>query len=443
MAAPGAMHRAPLVVLSSFVLLAACGSGSIGHPPATDGAPGSADGPGADAAAVDTSAGAAADAAAEIDAEAPPPVMRDFRHPGVLVNRGQLDLLRDRIKAGAQPWKGAYDKAMGKYGDLAYQARPFATVECGSYSNPNNGCSEERNDGVAAYTHALAWYVTGDEAHARKAIEIMNAWAATLKGHSNSNAPLQTGWGGAIWPLGAEIIRHLYGKWPQAEVDTFSRMLRDLYLASTLKGSGSNGNWELVMIEASIEIAVFLDDRASFDRAVAMFRQRVPAYFYLTSDGPTPVPPPAGNRTTPAQLVDFWSGQSTFVDGLSQETCRDFVHTQYGIASSLAIAETAYQQGVDLYAEQSERLRTTMEFHADYLLGKAPPATLCGGNLSRGDVLPTWEIGYNHFHDRLGMELPLTRMLIETKVRATSGVDHHMVWETITHAATARAGTPM
>jgi hypothetical protein len=294
---------------------------------------------------------------------------------------------------------------------------------------------------VAAYTHALAWYVTGDEAHARKAIEIMNAWAAVMKGHTNSNAPLQAGWGGAIWPLGAEIIRTVYGKWPQAEVDAFSKMLRDAYLASTSKGSpGTNGNWELVMIEASIKMAVFLDDRATFDQAVAMWRKRVPAYFYVKSDGATPVPPPGGNKTSQAQLVDFWSGQSMFVDGLSQETCRDFVHTQYGLASSLAVAETAYQQGVDLYSEQSERLRAAMEFHADYLLGKAAPSWLCGGTLSRSDVLPTWEIGYNHFHDRGGMELPLTRMLIETKVRSTGGVDHHMVWETVTHSGTGRAG---
>jgi hypothetical protein len=116
------------------------------------------------------------------------------------------------------------------------------------------------------------------------------------------------------------------------------------------------------------------------------------------------------------------------------------VHTQYGIASALATAETAYQQGVDLYAEQSQRLRSAMEFHADYLLGKAAPSWLCGGALNRSDVLPTWEIGFNHFHDRLGLALPLTQMLIETSVRNTAGVDHHIVWETITHAGTARAG---
>jgi hypothetical protein len=42
--------------------------------------------------------------------------------------------------------------------------RPRATVECGSYSNPNNGCTEEREDAIAAYTTALAWSITGNAA---------------------------------------------------------------------------------------------------------------------------------------------------------------------------------------------------------------------------------------------------------------------------------------
>jgi hypothetical protein len=358
-----------------------------------------------------------------------------FKHPGLTWNRAQLDLVREKINAGAQPWKAAYDKAMSRYGSLSYSPQPYEVVECGPYSKPNLGCSEERNDAVAAYTHALAWYVTRNEAHAKKAVQIMGAWASKLKSHANSNAPLQAGWGGALWPLSGEIIRHTYDGWAAAEVSAFSAMLRDAYLASTIKGSGANGNWELVMIEASIKIAVFLDDRVSFDRALAMARKRVPAYMYLQSDGPTPVPPPSGGK----DLVAFWHGQTMLVDGLAQETCRDFIHTQYGISSSLAIAEVAFQQGVDLYQELSARLRATMEFHADYILGKAVPSWLCGGQLATS-VSPTWEIGFNHFHNRLALPLPLTQKLIETRVRSGSGVDHHMIWETLTHAETGWAG---
>ncbi len=36
------------------------------------------------------------------------------------------------------------------YGSLSRTSRPRAVVECGSCSTPNNGCSEEREDAIAA-----------------------------------------------------------------------------------------------------------------------------------------------------------------------------------------------------------------------------------------------------------------------------------------------------
>jgi hypothetical protein len=44
-----------------------------------------------------------------------------------------------------------------------------------SCSNPNYGCTDERQDAVAAYTDALVWYIAPDARYAQKAIEIMDA----------------------------------------------------------------------------------------------------------------------------------------------------------------------------------------------------------------------------------------------------------------------------
>jgi hypothetical protein len=81
-----------------------------------------------------------------------------FTHPGVLVDKAQLDFVRQQVQAGAQPQKAAYDamKASGS-ASLSYSPKPRAVVECGSSSNPNYGCSDERNDAIAAYTQALLW----------------------------------------------------------------------------------------------------------------------------------------------------------------------------------------------------------------------------------------------------------------------------------------------
>ncbi|WP_046728705.1 alginate lyase family protein [Streptomyces humi] len=355
-----------------------------------------------------------------------------FVHPGVTVSRAQLDFARTEVLAGAQPWKAAYDQMMAsKYADLNRTPAPRATVECGSYSNPNYGCTDEREDAIAAYTDALAWYITKDARYAQKAIQIMDAWSSTITSHTNSNAPLQTGWAGSSWPKAAEIIKYTYtGTW--ANQARFATMLRNVYLPVVIKGSNSNGNWELTMTEAAVGISVFLEDKTSYDTAMARFRTRAAAYVYLASDGSVPKTVPSQNLDTTAKIVSYWQGQSTFVTGLTQETCRDFTHTGYGISSISHIAETSRIQGEDLYGtDVGERLRQALGFQAKYQLGTAVPSWLCGGSLNLG-LGPVTEVGYNALHNRLGIAMTNTQTL--TQNNRPAGTNNLFVaWETLTH----------
>ncbi|MEU9286743.1 alginate lyase family protein [Streptomyces sp. NPDC048275] len=355
-----------------------------------------------------------------------------FAHPGVTVSKSQLDFVRTKVNAGAQPWKGAYDQMMAsKYASLTRTPKPRATVECGSYSNPNYGCTDEREDAIAAYTDALAWYITRDERYAKKSIELMDAWSAVIKEHTNSNAPLQTGWAGSSWPKAAEIIKATYtGTWTNS--GRFATMLRDVYLPKVINGSNSNGNWELSMMEAAVGISVFLDDKTSYDKAMAKFRTRTAAYVYLSSDGSVPKTVPSQNLDTTAKIVSYWQGQSTFVTGLTQETCRDFTHTGYGISAISHIAETSRIQGEDLYGtDVGERLRQALGFQSKYQRGEAAPSWLCGGSLNLG-LGPVTEVGYNALHNRLGIAMTNTQALTEQNRPAGSN-NLFVAWETLTH----------
>ncbi|WP_311315003.1 alginate lyase family protein [Streptomyces naphthomycinicus] len=355
-----------------------------------------------------------------------------FAHPGVTVSRAQLDFARTKVLAGAQPWKSAYDQMMAsKYASLGRTPQPRAVVECGSYSNPNYGCTDEREDAIAAYTDALAWYFTRDERYAKKAIELMDAWSAVLKDHTNSNAPLQTGWAGSSWPKAAEIIKYTYtGTWTNS--GRFATMLRNVYLPEIINGSNSNGNWELSMMEAAVGISVFLEDKASYDTAMAKFRTRTAAYVYLASDGDLPKTVPSQNLNTRDKIVSYWQGQSTFVTGLTQETCRDFTHTGYGVSAISHIAETSRIQGQDLYGtDVGERLRQALGFQAKYELGTAVPSWLCGGTVNRG-LGPVTEVGYNALHNRLGVAMTNTQTLTEQNRPAGSN-NLFVAWETLTH----------
>ncbi|MEV4348825.1 alginate lyase family protein [Actinoplanes sp. NPDC049596] len=354
-----------------------------------------------------------------------------FAHPGVLVSRAQLDFVKGRVAAGAQPWSNAYTQMMAsRYASLSRTPAPRATVECGSYSNPNNGCTDEREDAIAAYTDALAWYLTGNAAYAQKSIALMDAWSATIKSHTNSNAPLQTGWAGSVWPRAAEIIKYTYSSWPNQA--RFATMLRNVYLPVVIQGSSSNGNWELSMMEAAVGISVFLDDKAGYDRAITRFKARAEAYVYVAADGSQPKYPPVGSVDTRAELISYWQGQSTFVDGLSQETCRDFVHTGYGLSAISHVAETTRIQGEDLWPALADRTRHALGFHTKFENGAAVPSNICGGSVVKG-LGPVTEVAFNALGNRLGYAMSNTQTYTEAK-RPQGTNNLFVAWETLTHA---------
>ncbi|MYW63759.1 hypothetical protein GTY65_06650 [Streptomyces sp. SID8379] len=360
-----------------------------------------------------------------------------FTHPGALVSKAQLAAARDHVARKQEPWLSAY-KAMStsKYAAADYTPKAYATVECPPDTRPGQGCVEEREDAIAAYTQALLWNITGDRAHATKAVQIMDAWSDKVKRHTEGNAGLQTAWAGTSWAKAAELMQYTYDGWPDGEELKFQRMLREVYLPVVRPGSADfNGNWDLVMADATMNMAVYLNDHAAFDKAAHHFRTRVPAYFYLSSDGPLPVTPEGSDINTPAKLRTYWFGQSTFKDGLAQETCRNFKHASYSLAAAAHIAETAWHQGVDLYGEVKDRLAAALEFHSRYQLGEKPPSWLCGGKVQR-DMGPDTEVGLSHLQGRLKMDLPQTEKL--TREERPEGTDDLFVaWETLTHAWSA------
>jgi hypothetical protein len=61
------------------------------------------------------------------------------------------------------------------------------------------------------------------------------------------------------------------------------------------------------------------------------------------------------------------------VDGLLQETCRDSGHANLALSAMVNAAETARQQGLDLYAEQAKRIMAALEYQAQFLPPNAAP----------------------------------------------------------------------
>ena len=128
--------------------------------------------------------------------------VKPFVHPGLLHSRAELEYIKQKIESGEEPWKAAWERLQSSkrsrgrsrrrrsrerttsnigVSSLDYKPSPLANVVRGAYNDPNIGSSDFSSDSMAAYSHALQFWMTGKEAHASKAIEILNAWAATLE----------------------------------------------------------------------------------------------------------------------------------------------------------------------------------------------------------------------------------------------------------------------
>jgi hypothetical protein len=70
-------------------------------------------------------------------------------------------------------------------------------------------------------------------------------------------------------------------------------------------------------------------------------------------------------------------------------------------------AQIAWNQGVDLYSPNAERLTVAMELVESWILGVSPaPLTVTGNSAG------SFEMAYNHFANIMGMRLPYTEKLV-------------------------------
>lgn len=325
----------------------------------------------------------------------PLPSKEIFIHPGIAHSQQSIDFVKKKIAAKQQPWIKAWqDLNTSKHAALDWQPQPREIVERGPYNMPDIGSSELSNDGKAAYTHALCWVLSGNEAHAKKAAEILDAWASSLKIIKNHDARLLTGMTAPHYSIAAEIIKHTWTKWPHKNQQQFASLLRQVFYP-IIKDfyPSANGNWDASMLQAMIAMAVFLEDKDMFDKATN---------YYLTGHGNGAI------------------GNYFMKSGQCQESGRDQAHTQMGLRFLANTAETAWLQNLDLYSALNNRLLKGFEYTAKYNLGHDVPyqpyKSYKGryhykklSDKSRGRLQSMYEKAYKHYHHRKGLNAPFTK----------------------------------
>ena len=270
---------------------------------------------------------------------------RSIIHPGILQTRADLDFMRTKIKAGEEPWKSAWDRLQAEpNSSLDFKPQPFAHIIRGAYGAGQKGGAELSASAEAVNSHVLQWYVTGNEAYARKAIEIFDAWSGMLADFFENDAMLLAGWTGGEFCNAAEILRATYAAWRVASQTQFKRMLLTVYVPLLrMYYPEANGNWDAAIMFTLLSIGIFCDDPKLIDEVYHHYRV-----------GP----------------VNSGVTRYIYSSGQCEETCRDQGHVQLGLGYLARACITARNQGVDLFAEADNRLALGYEYTASLLLGE-------------------------------------------------------------------------
>jgi len=327
-----------------------------------------------------------------------------FVHPGILHNTDDLERIKQIVATQKQPGIGSYLllKALPTASANYAMKGPFEKIARDGVDGSTKSAFEQ--DFNAAYYNALMWSITGEEAHAQKAIAIINAYSNKLKAitGSNDNDLLA---GLSAFPLAnaAEIMRYSYTKWTPAEIAQCEQMLRNVFVKQLMhfftKPAYTNGNWGAAAIKSMMALGIFLNDHALFDNAVT--------FFYNGVD----------NGALNNYIVTK--------EGQCQESGRDQQHTMLGIGCLAEACEVGFKQGLDMYSAFDNKLLKGFEYTASYNLGNTVPYVqwkdITGkysqwtiiSTMGRGAFRPVFELAYNAYAIRKKIPMPYTKQVLE------------------------------
>lgn len=264
-------------------------------------------------------------------------VAQQFVHPGIPFSQSDLDLLKTNITR--EPWLSAYNAfANDAKSKLSYGMQgPLAVVSRAPDINRNAWM----NDMTAVHHLAFMWIFTGDTAYARKATDILNAWAVTNTDWTGDESFLDLGDYADMYVTGADILKATYPGWTATNTANVNRYFGEVIWSELDVPNPVRGlNQGAIQLKAAVSIAAFLDDATKWQQAIASYR----------SD--------AGGGLA-----------NSLPNGQIGDAGRDEGHWRGGADALAWSAEVAWKQHVDVFADFNNRLLAISElytrFHTD------------------------------------------------------------------------------
>ncbi len=335
-----------------------------------------------------------------------PAGVRTFTHPGLLHTKADMKRMQRLVSRKDAVAMGSFEKLSSDPKAKAdYKMRgPYEEIaRDGEYAWTKTPCE---NDFLAAYYNALMYGITGEKAHADKAMEIIRAYATTLQ-RVRLDDPLCAGLQGFILVNACELMRYGYKGWTSDDTQKTEDLMRRAFLPVVDRydwmAPYANGNWGGANNKMRMAIGIYCNDTEQYRRA---------SDFYLRGHD---------NGSLPNYIIND--------EGQCQESGRDQAHVMLGLGVLAEACEMAWNQGDDLYGALDNRLMKGYEYMSRSNLGFDVPFT-CWKDLTgryhnwqvladgaRGQWRAVLEIAYNHYVGRRHLQMPYTSLALGHYVR--------------------------
>ena len=285
---------------------------------------------------------------------------KKFVHPGIPFTQDDLNLLKANITK--EPWLSGYNALKNDARSrLTYNPQgPFPTVS----RAPNLNNTQWKSDMQAIHNLTFMYVFTRDEAYAKKATDLLDAWAVTNTSWQGNENMLDIGDYVPYFVTAADILKSTYPGWTTANTTHVRNYFATvIYPTSWVPNPLRDCNKGAIQLMIGLSVAAFLDDETKWNQSIELYRMDAGA---------------ALRNTTPSGQVgdtgrdDHWFGQA------------------FALAWD---AEVAYKQGVDMFAEMNNRLLAVGELYNHYAIEPAGLTYIPYGGYSvywsRGWGIPT------------------------------------------------------
>jgi hypothetical protein len=278
-----------------------------------------------------------------------------FIHPGALHTAEDFERIKNHVVKSDEPWNTTWTLlAASPYAQSSYQPNPKETVYRG-----NNGVDGENypslyKDTAAAYQLAVRWKISDDKSYADAAINILNSWAVTLKEiGGTSDKFLASGIYGYQMANAAELMSD-YSGWDSSDKTATATMLTSVFASmNTRFMEEHNGqdyyhyyaNWDQCNLASLLAIGIFTDNQTMYDYALNYVRTG-------PSNGALPI----------FAIANYTESGSNKVLTQGQEAGRDQGHSTLDMVLLGVVAQQAFNQGDDLFAEYSNEILNALVF---------------------------------------------------------------------------------